>query len=82
LENIIWGLKDPIGIQITSFKDLTQLGSQHFQNIFSTKRRETIDFIIQIALNYPNFVEYEDNRDLMEEVFEEELKEVLLNFQK
>jgi hypothetical protein len=31
---------------------------------------------------FPIFVNEEDSRNLMEEVFEEELKEVLCNFQK
>jgi hypothetical protein len=34
LANTIWGLKDPSGQQLTSFKDLAQLGSQHFQTLF------------------------------------------------
>jgi hypothetical protein len=35
-----------------------------------------------MALMFPRFVEEEDNRTLMEEVIEEELKEVLHSFQK
>jgi hypothetical protein len=35
-----------------------------------------------MALLFPHFVEEEENADLMEEVSEEELKEVLHSFQK
>ena len=82
MENTIWSLKDSSGRQFTSFEDLAQLGPQHFKNLFTAEGRVTIDVIVQMALMFPRFVEDEDNRTLMEEVTEEEVKEVLHSFQK
>jgi hypothetical protein len=82
MENTIWSLKDSFGRNFTSFEDLAWLGSQHFKKLFIVEGRVTIDVIVQMALLFPRFVEEEYNMTLMEEVSEEELKEVLHSFQK
>lgn len=58
------------------------MGKSHFQNIFKEDERVSIVDIVRMALFFSIFVNEEDNRSLMEEVIEEELKEVLHNFQK
>jgi hypothetical protein len=82
MANTIWGLKDSTRRHFTSFRDLAQLGTQHFKALFSAERRVTIDAIIQLALCFPSFAGEEDNMALMEEVSEDELKEVVHSFQK
>jgi hypothetical protein len=68
LENTIWGLKDQMGRQLSSFEDLARLGSQHFKSLYTTDRRVSIDATLQMALYFPHFVEEEENLDLMAEV--------------
>jgi len=58
------------------------LGNSHFQHIFKELEGVTIAKAIQVAQPFPRFVEDEDNRALMEEVFEDELKVVLSSFKK
>jgi hypothetical protein len=58
------------------------MGSKHFQNLFKVDGRVALDAIVLLALFFPRFVDEEDNRALMEEVIEDELKEVLHSFQK
>jgi hypothetical protein len=33
-KNTIWSLKDSLGNEVTTFKDLDQIGKNHFQNLF------------------------------------------------
>jgi hypothetical protein len=80
--NTIWSLKDSSGRDVYSFNDLAHLGKSHFQNLFKENNGANIAEIIQLALLFPCFVNDETNRSLMEEVSEEELKEVLHSFQK
>jgi hypothetical protein len=80
--NTIWSLKDENGREHSSFEDLTQLGTNHFKNLFKADEQVSIDAIVQLALFFPRFVEEVDNRELMEEVTKEELKEVIHSFQK
>jgi hypothetical protein len=46
------------------------------------KGRVTIDAIVHMDLSFPRFIVQEYNKNLMEEVIEEELKEILHNVQK
>jgi hypothetical protein len=82
MSNTIWSLKDDNGREHSSFEELVQLGTSHFKNLFKVDERVSIDAIVQLALFFPRFVDEVDNRELMEEVTEEELKEVLHSFQK
>jgi hypothetical protein len=66
---------------VTSFKDLTELGVKHFQNLFRALVGASLVEIIQIVDMFPRFAEEVDNGNLMEEVSKEELKEVIHSFQ-
>jgi hypothetical protein len=58
-----------------------KLGTSHFHNLL--KHMEEFQLMsIVIGPFFPRFVDEEDNRALMEEVTEDELKEVLHSFQK
>jgi hypothetical protein len=50
--------------------------------LFKAEERASIVEVVRLAQLFPRFVEEEDNRSLMEEVSEEELKEALHSFQK
>jgi len=82
LANTIWGIKDPSGRKLSSFKDMASMGSQHFKYVYTADIRVSIDAILQMALYFPHFAEEGDNLDLMAEVAKAELKEVLHSFQK
>ena len=57
-------------------------GVIHFKNLFKAPNQASIAEVIRVAQLFPRFVEEEDNRLLMEEVSEEEIKETLHSFQK
>ena len=78
----IWSLKDPTGRSVTSFEGMAQLGTRNFHNLFKTNGRVSIEAIMHLALFFLRFVDKEDNSALMDEVVEDELKEVLHSFQK
>jgi len=50
--------------------------------LFKEPNRAYIVEVIRVAQVFLIFVDDEDNRPLMEEVFEDELKDVISNFQK
>jgi hypothetical protein len=80
IRNTIWKLSDSSGREVSSFKDLAQLGKSHFQNLFKDSNQTNMAEILCLALLFPRFVEEDDNRKLMEEVSEDELKVVLHSF--
>jgi hypothetical protein len=80
--NTIWHLRDQEGNLENSFEGMARLGKNHFQELFRAENQATIEEVVQMAQLFPRFVDEEDNRLLMEEVLEEELKEVLHSFQK
>lgn len=82
MANTIWSLNNPSSRPITSFEGLAQLGARHFQNLFKADGRVPIDVIVRLALFFPRFVNEEEIRALMDEVTEEEPKEVIHIFQK
>ena len=78
--NTIWELKNEDGEKVTSFKNLADLGVNHFQNLYKALAGASLAEIIQIAQMFPRFVEEDENENLIEEVSMEELKEVILYF--
>ena len=61
---------------------MARTGVEHFQNLFRALAKASIAEILHIAQVFPSFVGEEENLALMEEVFEEELKEALHSFKK
>ena len=82
MENTIWSLQDEEGITHVSFEDKARCRVNHFQNLFKAPLQASIVEVIRMAQMFPCFVDDAGNRDLMKEVSEEELKEVMGNFQK
>lgn len=57
-----------------SFEGMARLGKNHFQDLFRAENHASIEEVVRMAQLFPIFVDEEDNRSLMEEVSEEELK--------
>ena len=74
MTNTIWGIKYHSRIFLSSFEDMTRLGSSHFKSMYSTDRRVSIDVVLQMTQLFPQFVEEEGNEEIMAAVLEEELK--------
>jgi hypothetical protein len=73
--NTIWQLKDLEGNLENTFEGMSRLGKKHFQNLFKAENQASIEEVVQMAQLFPRFVDEADNRLLMEEVTEKELKE-------
>jgi hypothetical protein len=82
MTNTIWSLTDPLGNKASSFQDMAQLSTLHFKNLFKEEAHPQIEAILGIIRPFPRFAKEEDNRELMKEVQEEELKEIIFSFQK
>jgi hypothetical protein len=54
-------LKYSEGQPINSFEGLSQLGKEHFQNLFKYQKRPSIVEILRISEFFPNFVDEEEN---------------------
>jgi len=80
MSNTIWILSKRYVNVVTSFEDLSKLGKRQFQSIFKEDNQTTIVDVVRMVGFFPRFVNEEDNQSLMEEVFDEELKEVLWIF--
>jgi len=80
--NTIWSLLDEEGREVSSFQKLAQLGKTHLQNLFQAPNETNITEIICTTRYFPQFVNEDTSRTLMEEVSEDELKVVLHSFQK
>ena len=63
--NTIWELKNEGGYKVTSFKNLAELGVNHFQNLYKAPTGTSLAEIIQIAQMFPRFAEEVDNGNLM-----------------
>jgi len=57
--NTIWNLKDSLGNEVTTFKDLAQIGKNHFQNLFKAPEGTNTAEIIYLTLPSPRFVNEE-----------------------
>jgi hypothetical protein len=77
-----WSLKDPEGRKVSSFEGMACIGKEYFQSLFKVDQRVSMVDIVRMALFFPRFVGEDENISLIEEVTEEELKEVLHSFQK
>ena len=79
--NTIWSLQDEEGTHV-AFEDKARCGVNHFQKLFKAPPQGSIEDVIRLSQMFPRFVDEEENRDLVKELTEEELKEVLGSFQK
>jgi hypothetical protein len=82
MTNTIWSLTDPLGNKASSFQDMAQLSTLHFKNLFKEEAHPQIETILGIIRPFPRIAKEEDNRELMKEVQEEELKEIIFSFEK
>eukprot|EP00253_Pinus_taeda_P036400 PITA_36400 len=81
-ENTIWKLKDRDGREATSFEELSSLGKNHFQSLFSDQGGITLAEVIRVAQCFPRFVEDEEDGNLVEEVTKEEVEAVVKSMAK
>ena len=81
VENTIWSLQDEEGTHV-AFEDKARCGVNHFQQLFKAPPQASIEEVTRLSHMFPRFVDEEDNRDLLKELTEEELKDVLGSFQK
>jgi hypothetical protein len=82
MTNTIWGLRDRIGEEVSSFEGLDELGTDHFRDLFKVQEGSSIAEIVQVARLFPRFVREDEVGPLMAPVSEKELLEVLHSFQK
>jgi hypothetical protein len=75
-------LKGPDGSQVSSFKDISHAGIQHFQSLFKESDVANIGEIMKVVRLFPRFFNDEMNEIMESEVTKEELKVVLGNFKK
>ena len=52
---------------------MERLGGNHFQELFREENQATIEEVVWMTQLFPRFVDEEDNKLLMEEVWEEQL---------
>jgi len=82
MANTIWSLKDSEGRKVSSSDWMAHVGKEYFHSLFKANQRASMANIVRMALYFPKFVGEDENISLLEEVTEDELKEVLHNFQK
>eukprot|EP00253_Pinus_taeda_P034216 PITA_34216 len=59
---------------VNSFPELSRLGKNHFQNIFSDSGEATIAEVLQTAQSFPRFIEGDENENLSSPVSKEEVE--------
>jgi hypothetical protein len=80
--NHIWELKGPDGSRVSSFKDISHAGIQHFKYLFKESDVANIGDIIKVVRLFPRFFNDDMNEIVDSKVTKEELKVVLGNFKK
>lgn len=80
--NTIWKLKDEEGREANTFESLSNMGRNHFQNLFSKQREPTLAKVIRIALIFPQYVEEEEAEGLLGEVTSGEVGNVIKSMAK
>jgi hypothetical protein len=70
------------GTWATNFIEIVIEGVKYFQSLFIANSRETIAIVIKLSSYFLDFVNPEDNQDLMVEVGKEQLLRTLQSFQK
>jgi hypothetical protein len=80
--NFVWKIDKGNNRWETNFKDIADEGVNYFSNLFKEDSRATIVEVIRLSNYFPNFVNNEDNLDLMKEVGKDELLQTLQSFQR
>jgi hypothetical protein len=70
------------GSQVSSFKDISHAGIQHFQSLFKENDGAITGEIMKVVRLFPKFFNDEMNEIMELEVTKEEIKGVLGNFKK
>ena len=71
---------DDRGLSVTNFQGLSNLGVNHFKNIFAAQQGSTIVEISKIVGLFPHFVDQEGNDNLRKVAIASELLETLQSF--
>ena len=69
-------------IYVSSFEGLATMGRIHFQYLFKVDERATIPKFVKMSQFFSSFVNDEDSISLVEEISEDELKQVIHSFLK
>eukprot|EP00253_Pinus_taeda_P007705 PITA_07705 len=80
--NTIWKLKDSEGRVASSFEELSILGKNHFQYLFSDPGGISLAEIIRKSQAFSRFVEEGDAEDLFREVTKEEVESIIKSMAK
>jgi len=78
--DIIWRFKGVSGTEVSHFNVIDTLCKSHFKYLFHGPIRALNFISIRVSWLFPRLFEEEDNRAIMDEVIEDELKLVLHNF--
>jgi hypothetical protein len=80
--NTIWEMTNTEGNKVRGFKELADLGIQHFKGIFEEPTSANIGEILRVISLFPRLVNEEDNERMFMSVTKEELLYVLSTFKK
>lgn len=73
VENTIWDMDNPDGGRASSFKELSRMEKNHFNNLYKAPSKVSITKVILMANSFPRFPDVDDSQSLMEPVFYVEL---------
>jgi hypothetical protein len=75
--NTIWEINKPDGSWVNSFKEIAEVGKQHFKSLSKDPKVANIGEIMKIIRLFPRLIDDEMNIELEAEVSKKEIKEVL-----
>jgi hypothetical protein len=64
--NTIWDINDPYGCRVKSFKDIVEVGKQHFKNLYRDPEIANIGEIMKIISLFPRLINDQMNETLEE----------------
>jgi len=82
MANTIWSPRDQRGPKVKNFKELVDLGTDYFKELFKAQEGTSIVEIIKVAWIFPCFVEEDEAGSLKTPVIDKKLIELLHLFQK
>jgi len=74
LPNTIWSLKNSLGNKVSTFEGLDRMGNMHFSSLLKVDNHSSMEEIVCLDDFFSGFVNEYDNKRLMEEVIEYEVK--------
>jgi hypothetical protein len=59
--NAIWIIKNNDGYGVTKFRDVVEVGINHFQNSYKEPLRVNVAKVVKLFAYFPRFVDHEHN---------------------